>query len=310
MTDENAVTEDLQPQSTEPTSVHAQASQEPVATPAPASEPAQTPELTPHQQFLEMLPEDLRESASFTKFSGDSVNDIVAKVAKSYTALEKLHGADKNAILKFPSSEEDEAWNEVYEKLGRPEDVKGYELDKYKENPLYDESSLTEIAELAHQNGVSKKAFQAIVDKYYEQAGALTQQSDEEMERTAEQYVEALKKEWGDAYEQKTNKVLNTLKTHATDEFKQLAADYPWVFDHPAVMQTLDNIVKSSSEDGGPKAGETSSGALSPSEAKAQLAAFEINTQKMKALMTSGHPQRESLMQERERLFRQAYPKG
>ncbi len=265
--------------------------------------------VTPHQEFLSGLPEELRSNPAFIKFNGESKDEIVGKLANSYVNVQKLVGADKNAVLKFPSSEEDkDGWNEVYSKIGRPDEVDGYDLDKYKDAPGVQPDHLKELASVAHENGVSKAAFQGIVDKYFEQAGSVSQVSEQELEQTISGYTEQLKTEWGDAYEQKTNKILGTLKENATPEFLQLAADYPYVFDNPAVMKTFDNLIKMTSEDGGVKtAGSSASGALTPDEAKARIAAIHGDDEKMKILTTKGHPMRDSLIAERSKLFAAAY---
>lgn len=274
---------------------------------SPPSEQAQ--ELTPHQQFLEMLPEDLRTEPAFIDFKGESVEEVLGKLGKSYINTKKLVGADKNAVLKIPNEDNPEAMGEIYEKLGRPKDVDGYELGAYKEVPGVDENGLKEIAELAYENGVSKKAFDAIVNKYFEQTGMQTEESQKALDAQIEEYQASLKKDWGDAYDAKTQKVLGILEQNATDDFKQLAADYPWIFDHPSVMKTIDNIVKMSAEDGGPSSSETSSNApMTPDEAKAALAALDGDTQKRQIMMTPNHPQRDTLMKERAKLFAFAYP--
>lgn len=279
---------------------------------APQEQVTQQPaaELTPHQQFREMLPEELRADPSFNPYTGESVNEIVGKLAKSYVNVNKLVGADKNAVLKIPSSAEDkDGWNAVYSKLGRPEKVEGYEIDKYKEVPGVDEKSLGEIAQVAYENGVSKNALNAIIGKYLEQAGGAKTVGEQELEQTIEGYAKTLKTEWGEAYDTKTAKVLETLKQKADPEFLNLAGDYPFIFDHPAVMRTMDALIQMRAEDPGVKSGGSSpSGPMTPNEARAGIAAMEGDQEKMKILMTQGHPMRDTLLAEREKLFKYAYP--
>lgn len=275
----------------------------------PAESNTTPPQLTPHQQFREMLPEDLRADPSFNPYTGESVNEIIGKLAKSYVNVNKLVGADKNAVLKIPNSPEDkDGWNNIYSKLGRPEKADGYEIDKFKDVPGVDEKSLGEIAQIAYEKGVSKDALHAIVGKYLEQVGGQKTQGDAELTQAMEGYVNTLKKEWGDAYETKTNKVLETLKQKADPEFLKLAGDYPFIFDHPAVMKTMDALIKMTAEDSGVKQGGSSSNApMTPNEAKAAIAAMEGDKEKMAILMNTSHPMREHLLAERTKLFKYAY---
>lgn len=298
------------------TTEDAQTTQAPETTAAPVETATSTTtaapdqNLTPHQKFLSMLPEDLRTDPTFEPYKGESVEDIIGKLAKSHVNVNKLVGADKNAVLKFPTSPEDkEAYDAIYNKLGRPEAVDGYELDNYtKDNPLADADQLKQFAEMAHAEGVSKQAFDKMISWYYQTMGAQKEAFDTGLEKQIEEYTEQLKGEWGDAFDSKTTKIINTLKENATDDFKQLAADYPWVFDHPAVMKTIDNIIKMSAEDGAPStAGTTGNAPMTPDEAKAAINAMDGDVEKMKILTTVGHPQRENLLKERERLFKFAY---
>lgn len=286
--------------------------QEPVPTPAnPPPEPA-TPELTAHQQFLEMLPDDLKTDPSFTDFKGENINEVIGKLGKSYVNTKKLVGADKNALLKIPSSEDDaDGWNAVYTKLGRPETPDGYKLEeKYKDIPGVVPENMKEITKIAHENGVSAKALDAIVGKYFEQAGAIEETSEAEVEKMQTGYIEALKGEWGEAYEQKTSKVLNSLKEHATPGFLELAADYPHIFDNPEVMKTLDNFIKLSSEDAGPRKGGSSGDAhMTPAEAMSEINKMEGDDEIKKIMLNSGDPRRGDLIARRTKLFEYAYPK-
>lgn len=289
------------PQPVEPTN--------PPASSAPPEPPADT--LTAHQKFLNMLPEDLRADPTFEPYKGESIEEIVGKMAKSHVNVNKLVGADKNSILKFPSSPEDtKAYDAIYNKLGRPENMDGYELDKFtKDNELANADQLKQFAEIAHKSGVSKDAFDKMVGWYYQSITSEKEAFNTNLENQIEQYTNDLKKEWGEAYDSKTKKVLGVLKENATDDFKELAADYPWIFDHPAVMKTIDNIVKLSNESGAPSSAGTSADApLSPDEARAAIAAMDGNADKMRILTDQSHPQREALLKERERLFKYAYP--
>lgn len=278
-------------------------------TETPTETPVETPVQTPHQEFLGILPEEIRSNPAFVKFNGESKDEIISKLAGSYVNIEKLVGADKNHVLKFPSSEDDkEGWNAVYEKLGRPEDVTGYDIDKFKETPGADPEILKGVAQVAHEHGVSKKALEAIVGSYFEQAGFAVEKNETAIEDTLKGYDETLRNDWGQAYEQKASKISMALKENADPEFLELAKQYPTIVDHPAFVKTIDNILKMTDEDAGIKTGGTSSqGSLTPDEAKAQIAAMQGDKMKMDALMNKDHPQHASVIAERSKLFKAAY---
>lgn len=286
-------------------------SPETAAPETPTAPATAAPELTAHQQFLEMLPEDLRTDPSFSVFKGENLNEVVGKLGKTYINVNKLVGADKNALLKIPASDDDaDGWNAVYNKLGRPETPDGYGLDaEFKDVPGFSPEAMKEINEVAHANGVSAKALKAIASKYFEQNSAATAASEEEVSKMQDGYVEALKKEWGGAYEQNTGKVLTALKQHADPEFLELAKRHPHIFDHPAVMKTLDKFIKTSSEDGGPTKGSTSGDAhMTPAEAMAAINEMDGNAETKKILLSIEDPRRTDILARRAKLFAYAYP--
>lgn len=86
------------------------------------------------------LPDDLANEPSLRNF------DDVSKLAKSYVHLVKMRGVPEDQLIKLPS---DGNYSEVYNKLGRPEDPSGYEIDI--SNDLN-----KDYAENAHQLGLSK----------------------------------------------------------------------------------------------------------------------------------------------------------
>ena len=87
-------------------------------------------------------------------------------VLKSYTELEKTMGGR----LKMPTPESSaEEIRAFYQKTGCPENPDGYEIQVAEDAARFrDEAAENELKGVAHQMGVSKQAFEAIVSKYYE----------------------------------------------------------------------------------------------------------------------------------------------
>lgn len=281
---------------------------QPAVSATPEGDPA--PSLTPYQEFLEMLPDDIKENPSLADFKGDTIGDVVGKLAKSFIHTKKLVGADKSKLLKYPSSDSPkEDWDDFYSKIGRPDDVDGYGLSDLTKELSFDESALKAVAEAAHANGVSKDAFSQIIKAYSGYVQSAMDVQEKEYEAMQEKYTADLKGRWGAAYEQKTNNLMRVLKEKASPEFLEMAKENPKIFDNPVFIETIDNLVKMSAEDGGPNSGSSGSGdvAMTPTEARAAIAAMDSDKDKMKILMDRDSPQREFLLKERERLFKFAY---
>ena len=124
------------------------------------------------------------------------------KMLESYRNLEKAMGAPAESVLTLPKNAEDkEAWGAVYSKLGRPEDAAGYELM----GPEVPEGGLDltpDLANWAHEEGLSKTQAQGIFAKYNgRMAQALQERENQLLEKNSADKA-ALEKEWGSAWDE------------------------------------------------------------------------------------------------------------
>lgn len=121
-----------------------------------------------------------------------------ASAIDSYRNLEKLMGAPKERLLRLPEKDDDAAgWGEIYNRLGRPTDAKGYDL-KVPEgaDPAFNEWAKSTF----HEAGLTAKQAQLVNDKYNEfQNGTATAQKESYETKVADE-ERTLKKDWGTAY--------------------------------------------------------------------------------------------------------------
>lgn len=123
-----------------------------------------------------------------------------ADLLTSYTNLEKLHGAPER-LVQLPKDDSDAAaWGQVYDKLGRPKDAKGYDLGK-----LVPQGQDTKFAEAAstwfHEAGLTPKQATALVTKWNEHVASVTTQQTEATRAEHAAQITALKSEWGANFE-------------------------------------------------------------------------------------------------------------
>jgi hypothetical protein len=125
-----------------------------------------------------------------------------AAVVDSYRNAEKLLGVPADQVVKLPKADAPpEAWNEVWAKLGRPEDPSGYGL-KPAEGA---DPSFTEWASKTfHELGMPKGMAEQLAAKYDEFGAAMQQQMQEAQQARANEEAAALKLKWGAAHEQNT----------------------------------------------------------------------------------------------------------
>lgn len=120
-----------------------------------------------------------------------------AALADSYRNLEKLQGVPQDRLLKLPEKADDPAWGDVYKRLGRPDDAKGYEL-QFEGDPSFAER----FGGVFHEAQLTKAQAQKLNtawNGYVEELLANDQR--DRQERDAKDLQE-LKTEWGGTYDE------------------------------------------------------------------------------------------------------------
>lgn len=268
----------------------------PEPTPAPAAEPTPAPQVSPREQFIQSLPEEYRQDPVFANF------DSWDGVAKSYANAAKLVGMDKNQIIALPKENTPEAMAPIWDKLGRPQDAKGYEIEQYKE--ALPQEVLGKYADLAHKSGISKSAFQALVGEFVNESVAGQKLMEEQQEQQVQQWQAEVKKEFGAAYDDKLNFARKAVESFGLSEVIQQNST---MFEHPAIIKAFAAIGEKTSEGTVLSNGSVSHGKLSPNEAKMELAKFQSDENNIKIMTDKSHPQHEFIMKKRSELFKYAY---
>lgn len=252
---------------------------------------------TGREAFIQSLPEEYRADPVFANF------DSWDGVAKSYANAAKLVGMDKNQILALPKENTPEAMAPIWDKLGRPADTKGYEIEQYKE--VLPPEVLGKYADIAHKSGMSKAAFQSIVGEFVNESVAGQKAMQEQQEQQIGQWQQEVKKEYGAAYDEKMNFARKAVETFGlTEVIKENVA----VFENPALIKALVAIGEKTSEGMVLANGTVNHGKLAPAEAAMELAKFNSDPENVKIMTDNRHPQHEFIMKKRSELFKYAYP--
>ena len=111
----------------------------------PSTEP--TPQ--PTKSWKEAISEEFRNDPNIEKFTE------IDALAKSYINATKMIGQDKVAVPNKNSTEDQ--WNEVYEKLGRPESADKYTLTAKSDVVPIEDAAIKKFAENAHKLGLNNK---------------------------------------------------------------------------------------------------------------------------------------------------------
>tara|TARA_R100000329_G_scaffold7614_1_gene9111 strand:+ start:1483 stop:2307 length:825 start_codon:yes stop_codon:yes gene_type:complete len=200
------------------------------------SEPVET-------SWRDSLPDDLKANASLEKFSD------VSTLAKSYINAEQMIGKDK-MVVPGDNTTEDE-WNDIYNKLGRPEEPDGYELQmNLQEGEAVDEQLYAAFKNAAHANGLSPKQAQGLLNFYNDiSTEALNEQSNAGV-LAQEQSSRELREEWGRNYETNLNAASNVAKQFLGEEVFQIElSDGSLLGDNATLIRGLSKIASIVSED-------------------------------------------------------------
>ena len=192
----------------------------------------------PSEDWKASLPEDIRDNQLI--HNANSIESL----AKTAIHAQSMIGADKLAIPGKWANDDD--WNNVYTKLGKPEDAQGYKLE-LKEGTQVDKDMESWYRGLAHKAGLNDRQantiFQEYMAKEAELKSANAPPSPEDVEIIKGEAEIALKKEWGKAFDTRMNEAKGVLTEFAPKDFDQLLTkDGVPLGNDPVFIKTLANI--------------------------------------------------------------------
>lgn len=272
------------------------------AAPAANADPAPAPaEPSPRDQFIAMLPDELRGEGVFA-----SLNNV-GDLAKSYLNAAKMVGLDKNMVLPIPRDDSKEAWDAVYAKLGRPESPDKYNLEAYKE--AADPAALKPWAEKLHSLGLNQRQVDGILGDFFGSAKSAQEAQANEMKARFEQWGEQIKAEYGLATDRKLDAAVNVVEKTLGDEGLKFIEENPQVFRDPRMVKFLVSMAEKTGEGSVLlPGGQRADGPISPADAKQQLNALQADPNYQKAIWDKGHPQHQHYVDLQTKLWEYAAP--
>lgn len=127
--------------------------------------------------------------------------DDPIKVVNAYQNLEKYHGVPAEQLIKLPK--DGEPMDPVYDRLGRPESADKYDI-KMPEGIPADEARLSGFKDIAHKIGLNQKQVEALAAFDAEYMGSVLSAHQAETEQKQAADIANLKREWGQAYEERS----------------------------------------------------------------------------------------------------------
>jgi len=198
---------------------------------------------------------------------------------------------DKVPTLLNLSSDEDEARNAMYARLGRPETKDGYQI----------EGADPEFLQWAHDNGLST----AQVKSWQESTQSQSTQADADRDAEMQAANDLLKKEWGHAYDAKLAQAKNAVLAYADAETQQFLIKSGLAND-PGMIRLMAGIGATLTEEQSAGMGSGSRFTLSPTEALDRIG--EVRRNQEHPYNIANHPQHRAEVEKMQRLYSQAYP--
>ena len=210
-------------------------------------------------------------------------------------ATEKIPG-----LMVIPSADDTEKMQSVFRTMGMPENSDDYKLPDI-EGLKLEEGQIKALKDQSHALNMTQAQFAQMVQAQHEQLTAASESQKMELDEG----IDALKREWGAAYDQKVGEIRTLLGKIEAPEYigNMLEAGTLPASDLKMFQAMADMIGAEASEvatqEAGPKV-------LTPDEALSQLS--EIENRADNALWDATHPDHKRLVKKRNELMLLAYP--
>lgn len=192
--------------------------------------------------WKEAISEEYRSNPNIEKFTE------LDALAKSYINAVSMIGTDK---IPLPGkSATDEQWNEVYNKLGRPESPDKYTLELKTDVAPVDENIIKGFAQNAHKLGLNNKQAQGILEFYKQTLEGSAKEMSVNMESAQAEAANMLRSEWGKSYDENLRKASAVAQTYLEPELLDTQLrDGSRLGDNPKIIKAFANIANLLSED-------------------------------------------------------------
>ena len=180
-------------------------------------------------EFLQQLPEEIRDHPSL-----QSINDV-GNLGLSFVNAQRLIGADKIPLPKNPTEDD---LNNIYTKLGKPEQPSGYEIKA--DGQILTEGDVNTYTDIAHKLGLSKTQANGILDYYRSSIQQTTEAMSKDAQQQKQQIEQNLKAEWGADFDAKVSQANRAVADIAgQDLLDMVLQDGTKVGNHPAFIKAF-----------------------------------------------------------------------
>jgi hypothetical protein len=258
-------------------------------------------------EWLQHVPEDLRNEASLAQIQGKDWSEAGPALAKSYVNAQKLIG--QNRIPAPQQNWGEKEWDGLFSQLGRPEKPDAYKFPDGVQLPnglKLDEEKFAKAREVFHKSGLLPKQAEAVM-KYY--AESLASQSQAEMQRQEAEHAAAVNKlrtELGDKYDEGVDLARSVVRQFGSPELIEFL-NTSKLGDHPEMIRALMKVGKAMSEDTSRGSGSGPGFVSNATAAKQEVSRLSGDAEFQKILQDRSHPGHKDALARWEHTFKLAY---
>lgn len=230
----------------------------------------------------------------------DDPSAVLPKAVDGFRNAEKFVGVPADELVRVPKETDAEGWAKVFNKLGRPAEPKDYDLAV----PEGGDPNITEWAKATfHEAGLTAKQARIISEKFNGMTQGRMEQNKEVYAANIARETEALKAEWGAAYDQNINVARQATRAFGLDT--ATIDKLEGAFGFAGLMKFMINLGGKIGEDKFHSGeGSPGFGALTPGQAMDKLSALKSDPQWSARYLAGAAAEKAEM----DRLMKMAYP--
>ena len=264
------------------------------------SQEASAAAVAPAQSFRDSLPEALSTNPSLK-----NINDV-GSLAKSYVHAQRMVGADKIPLPGSNSTDDD--WIKVYDKLGRPADIKDYDVTM---PDMFDGNGFRESI---HAAGLNQKQAASVAQFIHSQSEAANEKLNAYHEQARLDTEAELRQEYGKTFDDKIKRAQSTAKYLLGSKGDPSSkdnilgnirlADGRMLGDHPDIIRMFEAMSHEIAEDD--LDGVTTESAMTPQDAQEEI--DTIQADRSGPYWNKHHPEHDKMVARVNELFEYVHP--